>query len=152
MTKKQLTWSEFTKGKMSPYMKSEGGHGGAMKRLSKEWAIYKNGFDIDFKNVKTIKPKKKAATKKAVVKKPVTKKPATKKPATKKAATKKPDSKKVAKRSVPTELRSLRNSKIKYDIRIGFLINSQEKKKIYDFLHKHRITLSQLFRKKLFPL
>jgi len=25
---------------MSPYMKSEGSHGGAMKRLSKEWKAY----------------------------------------------------------------------------------------------------------------
>lgn len=31
------TWREFTRGKMGPYMKSEGSHAGAMKRLSREW-------------------------------------------------------------------------------------------------------------------
>lgn len=36
------SWNEFVKGKMSPYMKSEGGHAGAMKRLSAEWNQYKN--------------------------------------------------------------------------------------------------------------
>lgn len=34
------TWREFTKGKMGPYMKSEGGHAGAMARLSSEWKAY----------------------------------------------------------------------------------------------------------------
>lgn len=34
------TWREFTKGKMGPYMKSEGSHAAAMKRLSKEWKDY----------------------------------------------------------------------------------------------------------------
>jgi hypothetical protein len=36
------TWSEFTKSKMGEYMKSEGGHAGAMKRLSREWNELKN--------------------------------------------------------------------------------------------------------------
>lgn len=31
------TWREFVKGKMGEYMKSEGGHAGAMKRLGAEW-------------------------------------------------------------------------------------------------------------------
>jgi len=31
------TFKEFTKGKMGPYMKEEGGHGAAMQRLSKEY-------------------------------------------------------------------------------------------------------------------
>jgi hypothetical protein len=31
------TWKEFSKSKMGPYMKEEGGHGAAMKRLSKEY-------------------------------------------------------------------------------------------------------------------
>jgi len=33
----QQTWNEFTGSKMSEYMKSEGGHAGAMKRLGAEW-------------------------------------------------------------------------------------------------------------------
>lgn len=36
------TWREFTKGKMGPYMKSEGGHAGAMARLSREWKAYQS--------------------------------------------------------------------------------------------------------------
>tara|TARA_R110000868_G_scaffold230664_1_gene483913 strand:+ start:33 stop:239 length:207 start_codon:yes stop_codon:yes gene_type:complete len=39
-TSKKLTWHQFIKGKMSPYMKSEGSHKGAMGRLSKEWKAY----------------------------------------------------------------------------------------------------------------
>ena len=35
------TWREFMKGKMAAYMKSEGGHKGAMLRLSKEYKAYK---------------------------------------------------------------------------------------------------------------
>ena len=35
------TWPEFMKGKMSAYMKSEGGHKGAMQRLAKEYKAYK---------------------------------------------------------------------------------------------------------------
>lgn len=38
---KPMSFTEFTKGKMGPYMKSEGGHGAAMKRLSAEWKEYK---------------------------------------------------------------------------------------------------------------
>ena len=30
-------WTDFVKGKMSKYMKSEGSHEGAMKRLSREY-------------------------------------------------------------------------------------------------------------------
>lgn len=37
---KKQTWPEFMSGKMGRYMKSEGGHAGAMKRLSKEWEEY----------------------------------------------------------------------------------------------------------------
>jgi len=37
---KKLTWQQFMKGKMSPYMKSEGSHKAAMERLSKEWKAY----------------------------------------------------------------------------------------------------------------
>jgi lambda family phage tail tape measure protein len=36
-----LTWRQFTAGRMSDYMKLEGGHAGAMKRMSVEWAEYK---------------------------------------------------------------------------------------------------------------
>ena len=36
----RLTWREFITGKMGPYMKSEGSHGAAMARLSKEWKEY----------------------------------------------------------------------------------------------------------------
>jgi hypothetical protein len=39
----QGTWRDFTAGKMGEYMRSEGGHGGAMKRLGSEWAALKNG-------------------------------------------------------------------------------------------------------------
>ncbi|PCH95668.1 MAG: hypothetical protein COB83_08095 [Gammaproteobacteria bacterium] len=35
------TWHQFMKGKMGPYMKSEGGHAAAMRRLAKEYKIYK---------------------------------------------------------------------------------------------------------------
>lgn len=35
------TWPEFMKGKMSAYMKSEGGHKGAMQRLAREYKAYK---------------------------------------------------------------------------------------------------------------
>ena len=38
-----MTWRAFTKGKMGPYMKSEGGHAGAMKRLSREWREHQAG-------------------------------------------------------------------------------------------------------------
>jgi len=38
---KKKTWQQFMKGKMSAYMKSEGGHAGAMKRLAKEYKEYK---------------------------------------------------------------------------------------------------------------
>lgn len=38
--KRKKTWSGFVKGKMSRYMKSEGSHGAAMKRLGKEWREY----------------------------------------------------------------------------------------------------------------
>ncbi|NOY50448.1 MAG: hypothetical protein GXO88_07800 [Chlorobi bacterium] len=37
---KKLTWGQFLKNKMSKYMKSEGSHKGAMKRLSREWKAY----------------------------------------------------------------------------------------------------------------
>lgn len=40
VTAERQTWREFTKGKMGPYMKSEGGHAGAMSRLSTEWKAY----------------------------------------------------------------------------------------------------------------
>jgi hypothetical protein len=40
------TWSEFTRGKMGPYMASEGGHAGAMKRLGEEWTAYKAGGEL----------------------------------------------------------------------------------------------------------
>ncbi len=40
-TPTKMTWRAFTSGKMSEYMKSEGGHGGAMRRLSTEWKSYK---------------------------------------------------------------------------------------------------------------
>lgn len=36
------TWKGFVKGKMGPYMRSEGSHGKAMRRLGKEWKQYKN--------------------------------------------------------------------------------------------------------------
>ena len=39
------TWPEFTKGKMGPYMRSEGSHAAAMARLSKEWSEYKAGVE-----------------------------------------------------------------------------------------------------------
>ena len=39
----RMTWTEFMKGKMGPYMKSEGSHQGAIDRLAKEWAEYKAG-------------------------------------------------------------------------------------------------------------
>lgn len=42
----KVTWTEFMKGKMGPYMKSEGGHQGAIDRLAKEWAEYKAGDAI----------------------------------------------------------------------------------------------------------
>ena len=32
-------WTDFVKGKMSKYMKSEGSHTGAMRRLSKEYKL-----------------------------------------------------------------------------------------------------------------
>ena len=40
-TGRKKTWREFTKGKMGKYMKAEGSHGAAMKRLSREWKKYK---------------------------------------------------------------------------------------------------------------
>ena len=39
------TWRGFVKGKMSRYMKSEGSHGGAMRRIGKEWRAYKKKKD-----------------------------------------------------------------------------------------------------------
>lgn len=38
---KGKSWTSFMKGKMSPYMKSEGGHKQAMARLAREWKSYK---------------------------------------------------------------------------------------------------------------
>ena len=38
-----MSWREFSAGKMSEYMKSEGGHAGAMRRLGEEWKAYKAG-------------------------------------------------------------------------------------------------------------
>ena len=35
------SWKEFQASRMGEYMKSEGGHGGAMKRLGEEWKAYK---------------------------------------------------------------------------------------------------------------
>lgn len=35
------TWRTFMKGKMGPYMKSEGSHGAAIRRMGKEWKTYK---------------------------------------------------------------------------------------------------------------
>lgn len=40
MAKKQ-TWDGFVKSKMSRYMKEEGSHGAAMKRLGREWKAKK---------------------------------------------------------------------------------------------------------------
>jgi hypothetical protein len=40
------TWKDFTAGKMGEYMRSEGGHGGAMKRLGAEWTALKNGSTL----------------------------------------------------------------------------------------------------------
>jgi hypothetical protein len=37
------TWKDFTAGKMGEYMRFEGGHAGAMKRLGEEWSALKNG-------------------------------------------------------------------------------------------------------------
>ncbi len=42
-TQEPTTWREFTRGKMGEYMKSEGGHAGAMKRLGEEWRALKAG-------------------------------------------------------------------------------------------------------------
>lgn len=42
---KPMTWKEFTSGKMGEYMRSEGGHAGAMKRLGEEWKAYKAGLE-----------------------------------------------------------------------------------------------------------
>lgn len=39
----RMSWREFTAGKMGEYMKSEGGHGPAMARLSREWKDYQGG-------------------------------------------------------------------------------------------------------------
>lgn len=39
--KPKQTFKEFSQGKMSPYMKEEGSHGAAMKRLSEEYKAYK---------------------------------------------------------------------------------------------------------------
>lgn len=36
-----LTWRQFTAERMSEYMKTEGGHAGAMKRMGAEWQQYK---------------------------------------------------------------------------------------------------------------
>lgn len=36
----RMTWKEFQQSKMGEYMKSEGGHAGAMKRIGKEWREY----------------------------------------------------------------------------------------------------------------
>lgn len=37
---KKMTWREFIKGKMSPYMKKYGSHGAAMQQIAKEWKKY----------------------------------------------------------------------------------------------------------------
>jgi hypothetical protein len=42
-TGKVPSWREFTTGKMGPYMKSEGSHAAAMKRLSSEYSALKSG-------------------------------------------------------------------------------------------------------------
>uniref|UniRef100_A0A6H2A170 Uncharacterized protein n=1 Tax=viral metagenome TaxID=1070528 RepID=A0A6H2A170_9ZZZZ len=39
---KKMTWREFIKGKMSPYMKKYGSHGAAMRQIAKEWKEYKS--------------------------------------------------------------------------------------------------------------
>lgn len=39
--KPKKTWRTFMKGKMSKYMKAEGSHGGAIRRMGREWTEYK---------------------------------------------------------------------------------------------------------------
>ena len=41
------TWKEFTAQRMSEYMRTEGGHAGAMKRMGAEWKAYKAGTAVD---------------------------------------------------------------------------------------------------------
>lgn len=41
------TWREFQASRMSEYMKTEGGHAGAMKRIGAEWRAYKSGAAAD---------------------------------------------------------------------------------------------------------
>jgi hypothetical protein len=41
------TWREFQASRMGEYMKTEGGHAGAMKRIGAEWRAYKSGAVAD---------------------------------------------------------------------------------------------------------
>jgi len=38
---RKKSWRQFQKERMGPYMKKYGGHGPAMKQISKEWKAYK---------------------------------------------------------------------------------------------------------------
>ena len=42
--KKKKTWKEFSRERMGPYMKKYGGHGPAIRQISKEWKVYKNSI------------------------------------------------------------------------------------------------------------
>ena len=38
---KKMSWLQFVSRKMSEYMQSEGNHANAMRRLSREWKLFK---------------------------------------------------------------------------------------------------------------
>jgi tape measure domain-containing protein len=42
--KQAQSWKQFVKERMSDYMRLEGSHAGAMKRMSSEWSVYKNSL------------------------------------------------------------------------------------------------------------
>jgi len=42
-----VTWKQFVKERMSEYMKLEGGHAGAMKRMSIEWKDYQQSLSVN---------------------------------------------------------------------------------------------------------
>jgi tape measure domain-containing protein len=44
--KQAQSWKQFVKERMADYMRLEGGHAGAMKRMSAEWNAYKNSLSV----------------------------------------------------------------------------------------------------------
>lgn len=68
LNKSAMTWTDFVKGKMGPYMKELGGHGPAIKKIGEEWKAYKETLDNTNTTVsKTIELTEKELKKKIIL-------------------------------------------------------------------------------------